>query len=133
MADLPPDPAPNLRLSLRLYAGEEVVIGRGKAQLLELIRDSGSISAAGRAMGMSYKRAWSLVEAMNRAFASPLVESARGGPRGGGARLTEAGEEVLRRFRAVEAAARNGGGGDLAALAGMLRPGPAPSDGAGRK
>jgi molybdate transport system regulatory protein len=114
---------PHMRLSLRLYVGEEVVIGRGKAQLLELIRDTGSISAAGRAMAMSYRRAWNLVEAMNRTFASPLVESVRGGPKGGGARLTEAGEKVLRHFRAIEAAALKGGGENVTALMDMLRAG----------
>lgn len=112
-----------LRLSLRLYVGDEVVIGRGKAQLLELIRETGSISAAGRAMAMSYKRAWNLVEAMNRSFASPLVESVRGGPKGGGARLTEAGEKVLCHFRAIEAAALKGGGENVSALLDMVRAG----------
>jgi molybdate transport system regulatory protein len=67
------------------------MIGPGKAQLLDHIRETGSIAAAGRQMGMSYKRAWMLAEEMNSAFAQPLVASVRGGPGGGGARLTEAG------------------------------------------
>jgi molybdate transport system regulatory protein len=109
------------RISLRLHFGEAVTFGPGKADLLERIRDTGSISAAGRAMSMSYRRAWSLVEEMNAAFASPLVESARGGTGGGGAHLTGAGIEALRLFRALEAAVLEGGGADLAKLRAMLR------------
>lgn len=95
--------------------------GPGKAQLLRGIRDTGSISSAGRAMGMSYKRAWSLVEEMNAAFAAPVVETARGGAGGGGARLTETGAEVLMRYEAVLEATRSAGAGDIAALTGLLR------------
>ncbi|WP_349293822.1 LysR family transcriptional regulator [Gemmobacter sp. 24YEA27] len=73
------------RFFLRLYF-DNAMVGPGKAELLEHIRETGSISAAGRAMGMSYKRAWMLVEELNAAFASPLVASARGGS-GGGARI----------------------------------------------
>jgi molybdate transport system regulatory protein len=117
------DPATPPRLRLRLLFGETTMIGPGKAELLERIRDGGSISAAGRAMGMSYKRAWMLVEEMNAAFRLPLVESARGGPGGGGARLTEAGVAVVGHYRAVAAAAAEGGAAHLAALQGMLRGG----------
>lgn len=108
------DAAPVLRL--RILFGNRVMIGPGKAELLERIRDTGSISAAGRAMAMSYKRAWSLVEDMNAGFAEPLVESVRGGPGGGGARVTPAGEDVLRHYRAVVQAAELGAAGHLAAL-----------------
>jgi len=80
-------------------------LGPGKADLLEQIAATGSISAAGRAMGMSYKRAWSLVEEMNAAFSSPLVLSARGGSGCGGASLSEAGELVLTLYREALAAA----------------------------
>lgn len=110
------------RLRLRLLLGETVMLGPGKAELLAQIRATGSISAAGRAMGMSYKRAWMLVEEMNAAFAHPLVDSARGGPGGGGAQLTATGDEVLARFRAIEAAAALGGADDIAALQALLRP-----------
>ncbi len=85
------------------------MIGPGKADLLERIEAAGSIAAAGRQMGMSYRRAWQLVETMNAMFAAPVVESARGGARGGGAAVTETGREVLRAYRdalrAAEAAA----------------------------
>ncbi|MBW8306976.1 MAG: LysR family transcriptional regulator [Thiobacillus sp.] len=72
-------------LSFRLILGDDIALGPGKVQLLEAIRDTGSIAAAGREMGMSYKRAWHLVDTMNRCFESPLVEASKGGAHGGGA------------------------------------------------
>ena len=80
---------------LRLVVGEDIAIGPGKAQLLALIRDTGSIAAAGRATGMSYKRAWLLVSTMNDCFEAPLVVATRGGNERGGAALTDAGATVL--------------------------------------
>lgn len=88
---------------LRLKLPGGAVFGPGKALLLEHIQTQGSISAAGRQMGMSYKRAWSLVEEMNGSFAEPLVESSRGGASGGGAKVTVLGAKVLAHFRAIEA------------------------------
>ncbi|MBO9135499.1 MULTISPECIES: winged helix-turn-helix domain-containing protein [Rhizobium] len=79
-------------------------LGRGKMELLEHIRRTGSISAAGRAMDMSYRRAWLLVSDLNRMFDVPSVESQRGGQKGGGAVLTPFGEALLERFRAMERA-----------------------------
>ena len=90
------------RIRLRLDFGDRLVLGPGKADLLQGIAELGSISAAGRRMKMSYKRAWSLVEEMNAAFARPLVYSSRGGSGGGGAALTEAGQAVLAQFRGLE-------------------------------
>ena len=87
---------------LRIVLEPDIAIGPGKADLLEGIRDTGSIAAAGRRLGMSYKRAWYLVETMNRCFKRPLVEASKGGRAGGGARLTELGEEVLARYRRME-------------------------------
>lgn len=104
-------------LRLRLYLDDRRWMGPGKADLLALIAETGSISAAGRRMGMSYKRAWTLVEALNAMFREPLVESARGGAQGGGAMLTPLGVEVLARFRAIQDAAERAGAGDIAALA----------------
>ena len=115
------------RLRLRLLFGDNAMLGPGKADLLDRIRDTGSISAAGRAMGMSYKRAWMLVEELNAAFRLPLVDSARGGPGGGGAHLTPTGAEVLAHYRAVEAAAVLAGADDIAALQALLRPVDIPS------
>lgn len=84
-----------LRLRLRLKAGRKLVLGPGRLQMLEGIQSTGSISGAARAMGMSYRRAWTLVDDINRCFQTPLVESVAGGQRGGGAHLTALGEEVL--------------------------------------
>ena len=87
---------------LRIVLEPDIAIGPGKADLLEGIRETGSIAAAGRRLGMSYKRAWYLVETMNRCFKSPLVEASKGGRAGGGARLTQLGHEVLERYRRME-------------------------------
>lgn len=93
------------RLTVRLLRDDEVAMGPGKADLLEAIRTTGSISAAARAMNMSYRRAWLLVDVMNRCFKEPLVHSAAGGQKGGGAQVTVAGERALELYRAIEAAA----------------------------
>lgn len=77
-------------------------LGPGKIKLLELVRDTGSISAAARAMDMSYRRAWLLVEESNSLFAGPLVESTTGGAGGGGARLTELGAKVVAAYKDIE-------------------------------
>ena len=114
------NPDPDTRLRLRLVFGARGMIGPGKADLLELIAETGSISAAGRRMGMSYKRAWTLVETMNALFADPLVERSRGGPAGGGARLTDTGRTVLARYRALETRAREAGAAEIRALEAML-------------
>ncbi|MCJ8140474.1 winged helix-turn-helix domain-containing protein [Falsirhodobacter halotolerans] len=92
--------------------------GPGKADLLTAIRDHGSISAAGRAMGMSYRRAWALVEEMNTAFAAPLVSASRGGAGRGGAELTPDGVAVLDAYRRAVAHAAEA---DISAIARRLR------------
>ena len=109
------------RLRLRLLFEGDAMFGPGKADLLQLIRDAGSISEAGRQMGMSYKRAWSLVEEMNRDFRAPLVDSARGGPGGGGAKLTATGAEVLGQYRALERCLAQEGAPQIVALQALLR------------
>lgn len=121
MNDLPP-PDPSLpQIRLRLIFGKGAMLGPGKAELLERIRDTGSISAAGRQMGMSYKRAWMLVETMNSIFRDPVVDSTRGGPKGGGARLTETGQSVLAHYRSLETTAAGAGRAQITALRQMLR------------
>lgn len=85
-------------------------------ELLEQIRETGSISAAGRAMDMSYRRAWLLVSDMNRMFREPVVESQRGGQKGGGAALTPFGDELLARFRKMERVLKSALAEDLAWL-----------------
>ncbi|UXN64795.1 winged helix-turn-helix domain-containing protein [Phyllobacterium sp. A18/5-2] len=92
----------DLKTVLRIDFPNGERIGRGKMQLLEHIRSTGSISAAGRAMNMSYRRAWLLVSAMNGMFSLPVVDLQRGGKQGGGAVVTGFGEELLSRFRAME-------------------------------
>lgn len=108
-------------LFLRLYLAPDAMLGPGKAALLAGIDRTGSISAAGREMGMSYKRAWSLVETMNAMFEAPLVDSARGGPGGGGATLTETGQRVLALYRRIEADASAAAAPSVAALKALLR------------
>ncbi|MBS9721282.1 LysR family transcriptional regulator [Tianweitania sp. BSSL-BM11] len=92
-------------LSLRIKLDPAGHIGSGKIDLLERIAASGSISAAAREMGMSYKRAWDLVEEMKRMFGRPVVETQSGGRQGGGARLTPMGDMLVSRYRAAEQAA----------------------------
>jgi molybdate transport system regulatory protein len=105
---------------IRILIGAVVAIGPGKADLLQAIGRTGSISAAAREMHMSYRRAWLLVEAMNSAFRRPLVEAETGGRGGGGARVTALGEQVLRRYRAMESRAARSVGGDLRKLARLV-------------
>lgn len=103
-------------LKVRIVFGERGMLGPGKADLLELIRETGSIAAAGRRIGMSYKRAWTLVETMNSMFAEPLVKSSRGGASQGGAELTPAGAHVLDLYRTFVGKAQRAGEKELAAL-----------------
>lgn len=105
---------------LRILLGAEIALGPGKADLLEAIARSGSISAAGRELGMSYRRAWNLVEVMNRSFRSPLVETLTGGAGGGGARVTEFGVDVLARYRAMETKAAMAVAAEMKALARLM-------------
>ena len=104
----------------RIYFGDEIAIGPGKADLLEAIRTSGSISRAARELGMSYKRAWNLADTMNRCFKEPLIETVTGGGGGGGARLTIFGEKVLVHFRSMEKRTDAAIRADLAAFAALL-------------
>lgn len=108
-------------LTLRLALSDRVALGPGKADLLDAIRETGSIAAAGRRLGMSYQRAHDLVSALNADFAAPLVEASIGGARGGGARLSALGAEVLAAYRAAEAEAEATIGPRLAWLRARLK------------
>lgn len=119
------DPKDATVFRIRIVLGEDAMLGPGKADLLENIRATGSIAAAGRSMSMSYKRAWSLVEEMNSVFRDPLVDSTRGGAKGGGARLTEAGELVLANYRKLEEIMAEAGAARIGLLRSMLRDVPA--------
>jgi molybdate transport system regulatory protein len=99
------DPPLSIDVELRVHLGDQIAIGPGKAQLLESIQRTGSISGAGREMGMSYKHAWLLVDSMNGCFRSALVEAVKGGKTGGGAVLTSLGLEVLEWYRHMQALA----------------------------
>lgn len=108
------------RLWLRLDLAPEVSIGPGKADLLRGIAETGSISAAGRRIGMSYKRAWQLVDALNRDFTAPLVNASRGGAGGGGATLTPLGSEILAAYLTSTETAATALQNELTRLAGKL-------------
>lgn len=105
---------------LRIVLEPDIAIGPGKADLLEGIEATGSISAAGRRMNMSYRRAWLLVATMNRCFEVPLVETAKGGAGGGGARLSALGHEVLGRYRRMETLTGEAIEPEMAALRAVL-------------
>ena len=100
--------------------GTEIAIGPGKADLLDAIAATGSISESARRMGMSYRRAWLLVDTMNRCFREPVVASATGGSGGGGARLTPFGRRVLAQFRAMQTRIERSLDRDIAAFSDLL-------------
>lgn len=108
-------------LTLRVMRGRRPAIGPGKAELVERIAETGSISAAARAMGMSYRRAWQLVEAMNRACREAVVITAVGGKRGGGAEVTPFGRRLVALFRALERKASSAIAADLKRFDSYLR------------
>ena len=101
-------------------------LGPGKIELLERIRETGSISAAARGMEMAYRRAWLLIDAMNQAFRYPVTETAKGGKDGGGARLTAFGEDLVARYRAMEREAQRTLAADLEILQAAMNPGAPP-------
>jgi len=100
-----------VRIRVDLASGCSV--GPGKVSLLEAIETKGSLTLAARSLAMSYRRAWNLLDDLNKSFAAPMVETAVGGRSGGGARLTESGRELIREFRALERG--------VARLAGKMR------------
>jgi molybdate transport system regulatory protein len=109
------------RLTLRVDFGSSRSIGPGKIRLLEAIERTGSISQAGRTLGMSYRRAWLLIDDMNRCFREAVVSAKPGGSRGGGAQLTEFGAGLVRDYRAIETAAANAARKRLRGMASALR------------
>jgi molybdate transport system regulatory protein len=111
------------RVLLRLYLSGDRPLGPGKVQILESIRDGGSISEAARGMKMSYRSAWLLVQSMNLLFRQPVVNTTLGGRGGGSATLTEFGATVIRRYRSMERATRRTIAKDLAVLERSLRSG----------
>jgi molybdate transport system regulatory protein len=109
-------------LHLRIDFGGERSIGPGKIRLLELIKETGSISAAGRALEMSYRQAWLLIDELNRMFRDPVVIAQTGGGGGGGAIVTETGDDIVRLYRAMERRAYGAATSEISALARLLAP-----------
>lgn len=110
------------RMRFRVQIKHAVAIGPGKADVLEGIAETGSIAETGRRLGMSYQRVWSLVAALNQDFVEPLVVKQRGGTAGGGAHLTETGQQVLKAYRAIERAAERAIAKRLPELTKLIRP-----------
>ena len=111
----------DVRLTVRVDFGADRALGPGKIRLLEAIGKTGSISRAGRALGMSYRRAWLLIDDMNRSFRAPVVATQPGGVKGGGAALTPFGIELIEMYRAVESQASVAAKPHLQALKSSLR------------
>lgn len=105
---------------LRIVSGKKIAFGPGKAELLALLAETGSIGEAAKQMDMSYMRAWSLVQTMNNCFREPLVLSVRGGNRHGGAKLTETGRQVLRLYQRMESASLKAAKRDWASFQKLL-------------
>ena len=117
---------PVLKIRLQILCGDAIAMGPGKADLLEAIEREGSISAAGRVLGMSYRRCWMLVDVMNHCWAAPLVDTNTGGKQGGGAHVTEMGKQVLSLYRALQkSVSASAQGKDWAALQALLASSPA--------
>lgn len=106
---------------IRILIGQVTALGPGKVDLLDAIEKTGSISAAARAMGMSYRRAWILVDTMNKSFVRELVVTATGGKGGGGARVSDLGRDVLRRYREMEEKAARSVAAQALDFAALLR------------
>jgi len=115
-----PRPRAKTSLHLRLDFGGERSLGPGKVRLLELVDETGSISAAGRALKMSYRQAWLLIDELNRMFRQPLVTSQIGGGGGGGAAVTKAGASVIRLYRDMERRAHGASSTDIRTLTRLL-------------
>jgi molybdate transport system regulatory protein len=111
----------NIRLTVRIDFGSDRALGPGKIRLLEAIGRTGSISEAGRSLKMSYRRAWLLVDDMNRCFRAPVVATKPGGAHGGGAELTVLGRELIEKYRSIEARATAAAEPQLRRLEASLR------------
>jgi molybdate transport system regulatory protein len=109
-----------MRLTIRFDFDAEKRLGPGKIALLEAIAETGSISAAGRRHKMSYRRAWLLVDELNRQFGQPLVRAQPGGPKGGGASLTPTGRTIVAAYRDAERKMREAAAAEIAAMEGLV-------------
>jgi molybdate transport system regulatory protein len=113
--------APEVRFRMRILHEDTIALGPGKVSLLEAVRDCGSISAAARSLNMSYRRAWLLMDELNRALKSPATVSEHGGQSGGGSTLTPVGEEIIRLYRGIEARAAAACAPEIEALIDLVK------------
>jgi molybdate transport system regulatory protein len=111
---------PILRFRMRVTDGDKIAVGPGKIALLEAIASAGSITAAAKSLDMSYRRAWLLLDELNRSLEHPAVDSAKGGLQGGGTSLTETGQQLITLYRRIERRAEASCREDIALLMGML-------------
>lgn len=111
-----------VRFRLRVTRGDDIAFGPGKIDLLEAIARTGSITAAAKALDMSYRRAWLLVDTMNRNCKSPVVDAEPGGTHGGHTAVTPLGMQVIERYRRIEATAQKAAAADIRALRSLLKP-----------
>ncbi|SAK50358.1 ModE family transcriptional regulator [Caballeronia temeraria] len=116
------DQPAEVRFRMRIMKGETIAIGPGKVSLLEAVRKHGSISAAARSLDMSYRRAWLLIDEINRSLKSPATISEQGGQSGGGCVLTPVGESIVKLYRDVEAQAQNACADQIESLTQLLKP-----------
>ena len=116
-----PAPTPTVQMRIRVYLGSEPALGPGRAELLARIRDTASIAQAAREMGMSYMKAWKLVQSLNGCFKTPAVEVRRGGRTGGEAHLTPLGEQALALYQRMEAASQEAVRSVETEMAGLFR------------
>ncbi|WP_414441946.1 winged helix-turn-helix domain-containing protein [Burkholderia sp. 22PA0106] len=114
--------APQVNFRMRIRRGQTVALGPGKVTLLEAVHEHGSISAAARHLGMSYRRAWLLIDELNRSLRSPATHSEQGGASGGGCTLTPVGEQIVRLYREIEEEAQRHCAKQLAVLTEMMQP-----------
>ena len=111
---------PSVKFRMRVSVGEVIAVGPGKIALAEAIQQTGSITAAARLLGMSYRRAWLLVDQLNASLKQPAVRSAIGGERGGGSELTERGVELVRLYRRIERRAAKACAADLESIVALI-------------
>ena len=129
-ASTPDNPAPAKRAAsrtkpvakfrLRITSGEAIAVGPGKIALLEAIAETGSITAAAKSLEMSYRRAWMLLDDLNRSLKKPAVDSAKGGQHGGGSEITDVGRQVIELYRRIEVDAALACKADLTRLVNLL-------------
>jgi molybdate transport system regulatory protein len=111
---------PTAKFRMRIQAGDVIAIGPGKVTLLEAIAETGSITAAAKHLDMSYRRAWMLLDELNRCLRQPAIDSAKGGTHGGGSEVTATGRKIIALYRRVEETASIACKADVAELVGLI-------------